>query len=751
MDKKNFKHLFSANPNPCWAINDKGVIEVANHAAAQCLGYKTSADLEGKSVVSFSPAMQPDETQSQQKLKTILENSPRTMDWMFSCKDGTTYFTQFTLHQSQPFTFFYWDYRPPANSDQELQRIFNDMQDVYYQTDINGIVIKASPSAEQMMDAKLSSLLGKKLEDLYVDPNGRNAFLQALQEGGGLMWNFETQLKKSDGTPIWVSTNSHFIFDQHGNVSGVEGAVRNIDSVKFAEQKAKEELNFRSELLEHTAEGICLWHLSGTAQFVEFIIWNHQMEKMTGYTQKEINRLGWLDTMYRDEENKALAKQVMTKVIQGELNKGTDFRITTKSGEYRHLHISSSPTQGPNNEPAVLAMVEDVSDRLQLEQQLQQAQKMEAIGVLVGGIAHDFNNMLAAIQGNVFLGKEKTDCLIASQKFNNIETISVRAADMVKQLLTFARKDNVEMHAFHLHSFLKEAYKLAQSTVPENIEHSFETSTEVLNILGNPTQIQQALMNLLNNAMDATQDCVQPKIKTRLQKVLSSPHLRNMYPTLKGEAFACLSIQDNGLGIPVDELTKVFEPFFSTKGEHKGTGLGLAMVYGIITAHGGVIDVESEEGVGTQFTIYLPLTDEKIAQDITTCDSTSGGKGQTILVVDDEPELRATTAEVLQLLEYQTIQASNGQEALEIIRENKYQFSLVLSDIVMPIMGGVELLEEVRKFDAFLPFILATGYDKSFDLAKALENEYCHMVNKPFAIPALAELIRTNIRTLLKT
>ena len=251
---------------------------------------------------------------------------------------------------------------------------------------------------------------------------------------------------------------------------------------------------------------------------------------------------------------------------------------------------------------------QDITKEKELEEKLLQSQKMEAIGTLVGGIAHDFNNMLAAIQGNIYLAK--TDLSNASStatRLENIETLSQRAADIVHQLLTFARKDTVSMKPISLNTFTSTAFELARNVIPENIEHACNICEGELMINGDATQLQQVLLNLLNNAAHAVSGVASPKIICNLEHFVASDKFLALHPELSSTHFARLTVQDNGGGITPEHLKKVFDPFFTTKDVGEGTGLGLAMVYGSIQTHGGTVEVESESGVGTAFHVYLPL------------------------------------------------------------------------------------------------------------------------------------------------
>ena len=251
-----------------------------------------------------------------------------------------------------------------------------------------------------------------------------------------------------------------------------------------------------------------------------------------------------------------------------------------------------------------------IGDLKETEEQFLHAQRMESLGTLVAGIAHDFNNMLAGILGNIYLAKKKAgnnEDLLARLK--NIETLSAHAADMIKQLLTFARKEPVKMFVFSFAPFFKEILKLAKNAIPESISLTYDITNQDLFIKGDSTQLQQLLMNLLNNARDAVEGVNDPTIHCQLEAFTPDNAFRSKYSALEAEAFVRLSVSDNGQGISQAVKEMVFEPFFTTKGAEKGTGLGLSMVFGAVERHQGKIELESEEGKGSTFIIYLPLQD----------------------------------------------------------------------------------------------------------------------------------------------
>jgi len=371
------------------------------------------------------------------------------------------------------------------------------------------------------------------------------------------------------------------------------------------------------------------------------------------------------------------------------------------------------------------------------------AQKMEAIGVLVGGIAHDFNNFLAGITGNLYLIKtrlkEQPELL---NRISTIDNLCFQATNMISQLLAFARKDHVEMQHLSLTAFVQEAMQLALLAVPENIRVEQEFTSDTLMIRGDSSQLQQVILNIINNARDALENTAAPEINVKLRLYTPDKAFRQKHgDTGIVDQYAHLSIRDNGCGISDADKQHIFEPFFTTKEQGKGTGLGLAMAFGSVQTHSGIIEVDSGPGCGSTFHIYLPL--EKTHAEVTQSSSRelSRGHGETILLADDDAQIRKTIGEVLENIGYQVLLAADGKEAVTLFEEHRNQIALSILDLVMPGMGGRTTAEEIHSLDKSAPVLFATGYDK----LRVLKNDegipLDQIIGKPFSIEELSSKI----------
>ena len=365
----------------------------------------------------------------------------------------------------------------------------------------------------------------------------------------------------------------------------------------------------------------------------------------------------------------------------------------------------------------LIGISRDITDIKDLEAQFHQAQKMEAIGTLVGGIAHDFNNILAAMTGNMYLAKRSMlqgNTPAAVAKVERIEGLSDKAATMIAQLLSFSRKGVVQKKALSMRVFVQESLLLAKVTIPENIHVQHDIEDTPMMVHADSSQLQQVLMNLLNNARDAVEGRREPTITVKLETCTPSETFKQKHGFGHVDRLVHLCVQDNGYGIAEEDVEHIFDPFFTTKDVDKGTGLGLSMVYGAIQSHHGVIEVESKQGEGASFHVYLPIIKPSLNKKHTAPDiRMTAAKGEVILLADDEVEVRQATAEVLETMGYRVFQASDGEQALSVFKEHYQDITLVMVDVVMPKLGGIQLVQALREIKVQVPVILMTGYDRN--------------------------------------
>jgi len=395
----------------------------------------------------------------------------------------------------------------------------------------------------------------------------------------------------------------------------------------------------------------------------------------------------------------------------------------------------------------IVGLSSDITERKRKENDLaamqQHARKMEAVGTLVGGIAHEFNNMLAGMMGNLFLLKSETDDPKQRERLERIETLIQRAARLIDQMLTFGRKQPAKMRRVALNDLLRDFVQLEESRLPGHVRLDVAIGPPAP-VRADPVQIRQMLGSLLQNAVDAVADTQEASIAISLDIVNRTDELRERFPHMAPAARAAhLTIRDNGCGIPRKHLARVFDPFFTTKEVGSGTGMGLSMAYGVMETLGGAIALESEEGRGTTVHLYFPLADEE--QDQWVRDDSGEvflGQGETLLLADDEDLVREAACGVLRRLGYQVLAAADGAEALDLVREHGDMIDLVILDLIMPDLGGMEAAKRIRRLQPDMPLIFITGYDLNDTLDRKLHMANADLVRKPFNVSELSRAVR---------
>ena len=383
----------------------------------------------------------------------------------------------------------------------------------------------------------------------------------------------------------------------------------------------------------------------------------------------------------------------------------------------------------------------EVADRKQVEAQFLQAQKMEAIGQLAGGIAHDFNNILAAILGNVELARiSPPDDPGLPENLNAIYAASRRAADLVKQILAFSRRQEQARHPIELHVVVREVVKLLRSTLSAAIE--FQTNvTRTRTVLADASQIHQVVMNLCTNAAHAMKD--RPGVlQVELTEVVVDAEFAQTRPDLRPGPYVSLRVADSGRGMDRATLDRIFEPFFTTKAPGEGTGLGLSVVHGIVKNHDGGITVESEPGVGTTFHLYFPVFEASVAELTPDAPPVPVGHGEHILFVDDEDQLARLGETMLKRLGYRVTAVINVLEAISLFRAQPDAFDLVITDLNMPVMNGTSFARQLLATRPKLKIILTTGYSATLTPEMVREMGFRELLPKPAEFHVLAETVQ---------
>ncbi|MDB6130796.1 MAG: hypothetical protein JWM04_1903 [Verrucomicrobiales bacterium] len=464
-------------------------------------------------------------------------------------------------------------------------------------------------------------------------------------------------------------------------------------------------------------------------------------EKIWGRTCESLfqSSRNWVDAIYPDDREKVVAA-MLTKQIRGAYDE--TYRIMRSDGSIRWIHDKAFPIRDQTGQVyRVVGIAEDVTELRQMETQFLQAQKMEAIGTLAGGIAHDLNNILAAINGYTELSlmtlKENPD---VREHLGAVLRASSRATDLVRQILTFSRQQRLERRPVQLGPVVVETLKLLRASIPSTIEFDTTFATDAPTVLADATQIHQILMNLGTNAWHAMKDRT-GRLQVKLEKCMVDAAIAAAQPRLRPGLYARISVSDTGCGMDPATLRRIFEPFFTTKPPGEGTGLGLAVVHGIMDSHDGAVTVYSQPGEGTIFHLYFPAHDGEATLAATEPASVSRGHGERVLFVDDEELLVRLARKTLAALGYQVEVATQPEAALAMVRADPQRFALVLTDLTMPGMTGLQLASQLLQIRPGLPIILMTGYSASLTPERVQAAGIRQLILKPMTIHSLSSAV----------
>ena len=506
------------------------------------------------------------------------------------------------------------------------------------------------------------------------------------------------------------------------------------DALRESEEKYR-------TILESIEEGCFETDMDGNLTF-----FSNPFLKIIGYSRDEL--LGGNTSAYTSPDTAAGMERITERLREtGKPENMTDYDVICKDGSNVSLELSVSLLKDQDGLPmGYRGVLRDVSERkkteeekYKLESQLQQAQKMESIGTLAGGIAHDFNNILMGIQGNASLMLLKIESDHPNyEKIKNIETYVQNGTELTKQLLGFARRGKYLIRATDLNEIIDKSSSLFARTKKEIRVHA-TLLEDLWPAEVDRGQIEQVLLNLYVNAWQAMANGGDLYLQT--ENVILDRSYVKPYKVEPGR-YIKISVSDTGVGIDKETQERIFEPFFTTKEMGRGTGLGLASVYGIIKSHGGYINVYSEQEKGTVFTIYLPASQKAVSSEKETGPTTIIKGSGAILLIDDEKMILDVGIELLEELGYTVQSAMSGQEAIDIFQKDRGQFDLVIMDMIMPEMGGGETFDRLKEIDPDVKVLLSSGYSINGQATKILRRGCDGFIQKPFNMNQLAEKVQ---------
>ncbi|MBI5506094.1 MAG: PAS domain S-box protein [Deltaproteobacteria bacterium] len=620
-------------------------------------------------------------------------------------------------------------------SEEEYRGLFDESVAAIYAFDSNKNLVNANQAGLDLLGYSREELLKLSIADVDADPVVVLPAHERLLSGARLV-NYEHRLRRKDGTVVTVLNNSRPLADVHGDVVGMLSTLIDITGRKRAEEGLQaSEARYRA-LFEHAPEGLVMGDAGARCLDA-----NASTCRMLGYTRDELIGLHASEIIV--ESVRSNVEPALTAIKAGS-DYERDWQLRRKDGSIFSADIGVTTMPDGN----LLGTIRDLTERnraeaerMKLEAQLRQAQKMEAIGQLAGGVAHDFNNVLAAILGNTELALQDTppghpavECL------KEIKRAGYRAKSVVQQILAFSRQQPRERHVIPLDPLIEENARLLRATIPAGIEIVTSIGAGVPPVLADSTQIHQLIVNLCTNAWHAHEG--RPgRIDIKLESVTLDSVAAARIAGLQSGRFACLSVSDTGKGIDAAALERIFDPFFTTKGPHEGTGLGLSVVHGIVQAHDAVVTVDSQPGRGTTFRVYFPAAVAAVDPQTSSALAPRRGEGQRILYLDDEEPLVSVATRMLERLGYRVAGFTHAAQAVAAFRDNPAAFDIVITDLNMPGTSGLRVAEDLLSIRPEVPVVLCSGHVTEELRQRARAAGIRDVLYKPNTVEELGEAI----------
>jgi len=742
-----FRALFDLANDAIFMLLDGKFVDC--NAKGQQMYGRTRDQIIGRMPDDFAPPTQPDGLDSQVKglsiFYKVLNGEPQFFEWLSCLPDGTHLHTEVSLNRLEIAGKIYIqaivrDINERKRADENNNRSLALLRATLDSTADGILTIGAN---RQILSFNESFVKMWRIPDDILAANDDNLAIQFVLDQLQSPDHFLAKVRHLYEHPMEESFDllefkDGRIFERFSRpmlVNGqAEGRVWSFRDISERKQ-AEEQIAQQAALLDEARDAIIVRDLQG-----KILFWNKGAERIYGWTRQEVVGRNVIEVLHTTE--KTLEELNELTISQGEWH--GELQHLTRDQRKLTFEVRCSLIRDHEGRPrSILSINTDITERKNIEAQFMRAQRMESVGTLAGGIAHDLNNILAPIMMSIEVLKQRTTDPQSKTILETIGENSKRGADIVRQLLSFARGVEGERIEVDPHDLIKNTETIIKDTFPKSIQLEISLPEKGWKLSGDATLLHQVLLNLCLNARDAMPDG--GKLVLTVENAVLDCQFAERQLEAKAGRYVIISVGDSGTGIPCALVDKIFEPFFTTKEVGKGTGLGLSMVLAIVKSHGGFVNVESKPDQGTTFRVYLPAleTSSGTRKDAAALPSLPRGNGETVLVVDDEPSVLIVTSQTLAAFGYRVLTAPNGAEAVTIYTQHQDEIAVVLTDMAMPVMDGPATIRALKQINPALKVIVASGSASIGTVRSQPDVGIKHFLAKPYTAGTLLKTLRT--------
>ncbi len=747
-NEERFRKLFDLSPDAIFvhSFDEEGYnkfLEV-NNVACERYGYTREEFLN--LTPSDISAVQPEQSKNMKNVrKELIRKGHIVFEWLHVTKSGKMFpvevsSTLFNYRGKKAVLSIVRDISERKKAEEAIRKSEERFRSVFEHTGTASLILNrdgtiafANEQCEELFGVAAENLVGTHWSR-YVLPESMKTIEKYLEKR---FFQPKQKAEKREIRILHVSGNVKYCLMSIGNIPPSRQMVVSLWDITDRVQ-AEQERRMLAKAIEYSAEATCIWDQNGRITYV-----NPEFEKLYGYSKKELiggnSREILFDKQLCDEKK---LQNIRETIYRGNIWRGYVF-LRKRDGSIVEIYLTITPIYDHSGRLSrFVALHRDMTREREIERRSQQSQRLEAIGTLAGGIAHDFNNILTPILGYTDLAMLTVPS--GSKLYTHLQSIRVaaeRARSLVEQILSFSRKTTQERKPITIAPIVKEALKLLRASIPSTIEIKQEIENVELPILADPTEIHQIIVNLCTNAYQAMPEG--GTLTVGLHKVEVDSEFSRNHPELVPGPYLKLTVRDTGSGIPPHIQDKIFEPYFTTRGDSGGTGLGLATVHGLVVSYGGTILLHSEVNKGTEFNIYLPAVNMKSHEEraIEPLQEPLSGK-ENILFLDDELIITDLGASILKEYGYRVVTFNQPHKALEYVKEHITELDLIITDVTMPGITGDKFIAEVRKLNRNIPVILCTGYSDKINPDDTKELGLTKFIRKPFTSTQLIKIVR---------